>query len=140
MKRIYLSKFNSINIDVLTAAVMVLEGNNNTVEQYIPGGTYDPSLLPSCNSFVAIIPEPVDGKFLVGKGQFSEINKANSIDMPAYVYRNKQFYPIALVKEFDTKEWKTRYGEVLLGAEDIPPFIKRQSTEVEENEVSDPAL
>jgi hypothetical protein len=120
--KIYLSKSNLCSLDQVEAIVKVIEQNENECVQYT-GGHYDTSILLSCKSVVCVTPEPVEEKFLVGRGQHSEIKLALDNKKPIFLYYQKQFYPIIGIDEYNVNNWKVEYGRISVGNEIIPNFI-----------------
>lgn len=114
-RKVYLCKMNQCLIDTVTRIVKFIEDKGDICLQYLVGKYTDDDLL-SADMILVLLQ---DNTFYCGKGVHSQIKVALNASKEVYLIRfdeNNEIktFRIKSIREFDTKDFKEKYGIITL--------------------------
>ena len=114
-RKVYLCKMNQCLIDTVTRIVKFIEDKGDICLQYL-GGKYTDDDLLSADMVLVLLQ---DSSQYCGKGIHSQIKVALNASKEVYLIRfdeNNEIktFRIKSVREFDTKDFKAKYGIITL--------------------------
>ena len=118
-RKVYLCKMNQCLIDTVTRIVKFIEDKGDIYLQYL-GGKYNDDDLLSADMVLVLLQ---DSSQYCGKGVYSQIKVALNAGKEVYLVafnKNDELktIPIERVDEFDTKDFKNKYGIIILKKHD----------------------
>lgn len=122
MSVIYLSKSNLTNPETVEKVKALLKGFE--VTEYT-GGKYSSEPITKCDVLVSVAyaGAKINERIYMGKGTYTEALKASVIGANVLAY-DDGFYLVKEVKIFDQKDYKEKFGYLLLGEKVDVDFIK----------------